>query len=306
MIFPEIIKKGDKVGVVAPSNVIDDALIEQFNKGVEKLRSFGLEVVLGKHVLDRHLYSAGTAQNKAEDINGMFLDSSVKAIICAQGGNTANEVLPYLDFDVIGKNPKIFMGFSDITVLLNAITFRTGLITFLGPDVIWKFGGIFSEYDEATFFEILFKGQAEIYANSEWKLLKKSDKKNFKGQLVGGNSRCFMKLLGTENFPDIKDGIMLLEEVGKSPAWFDSLFEQWKQMGLFKRLNGVIVGYNHKCEDGFGRKPEDVLVEKTEGFDLNILKINEFGHKSDHAIFPIGANCVVEFDNSKLVFNYSR
>ena len=303
MIFPPLLKKGDRVGVVAPSNVVNDVLIGQLNRGVEKLKSFGLEVVLGEHVLDKYFYSAGTAKNKAGDINEMFADNSIKAIICAQGGDTANEVLPYLDFDLIGKNPKIFMGFSDITVLLNVITFKTGLITFLGPDIIWKFGGFFSEYDEKIFVDILFGRSREIRANSKWALLKKSDKNAFEGQFVGGNCRCFMKLLGTGNFPDVDNGIMLLEEVGKSSAWFDSLFEQWKQMGMFDRLNGVIIGYNHKYEDSFGIKPEDILVEKTNGCNLNILKINEFGHKSDHAIFPIGAHCSVEFDKSRIVFN---
>jgi len=291
MIVPQKFTKGDYIGIVSPSDALTSSNYEKLKSGIRKLEELGFKVVHGRNYNKKYYYAAGNGKEKADDINNFFADKRIKGIFCTQGGDTANAVLPYLNFSLIAENPKVFMGFSDISLLLNAIAKKTGLVTYLGPDIVWKFGSNFSDYDHDTFVNIFFKEEKHILPNSQWQLLKKSNKKPFRGLAWGGNARCFMKLIGTEWFPDLQDAILLVEEVNKTPAWFDALFEQWKQMGWFHKLNGIMLGYNHKCIDvneSNNRKIEDILLEKAESYDVNILKINEFGHKSDHAPFPIG------------------
>ncbi len=134
--IPMRLKAGDAVGIVSPSTPVTGELEGQFRRGVEFLESLGLRPVIGEHVRSNTLGYAASPQEKSEDINRMVADTSIKAIMCSQGGATANACLPYLNWDAIRDNPKIFLGISDITVLLNAIHHKTGLVTFHGDDVM--------------------------------------------------------------------------------------------------------------------------------------------------------------------------
>jgi muramoyltetrapeptide carboxypeptidase len=136
VMIPKRLSKGDAIGIVSPSTPVTQELAGQFLKAVEFLESLGFNVMVGEHVYSTSWGYAAAPQEKAEDINQMFADESIKAIICSQGGATANACLPYLNWNCIQENPKVFLGISDITVLLNAIHHKTGLITFHGNDVI--------------------------------------------------------------------------------------------------------------------------------------------------------------------------
>lgn len=142
IIKPPRLQKGDTIGIISPSQsvVIDNKQTRGFNKGIKKLETLGFKVLIAPHARGRYFYSAGTPEERAEDFQQMIGDRKVKAILMSMGGETANEVLPLLDFELIRHNPKIIMGMSDGTTLLCPITDKTGLITFYGPDLIYGFG----------------------------------------------------------------------------------------------------------------------------------------------------------------------
>ena len=149
--IPMRLGKGDAIGIVSPSMPVTQELDGQFKKGIEFLESLGFDIVIGEHVYSTTLEYTASPQEKAEDINRMFADEAIKAIICSQGGVTANACLPYLNWNGIREYPKIFLGISDITVLLNAIHHKTGLVTFHGNDVMWGFGRNPTMYDKQEF-----------------------------------------------------------------------------------------------------------------------------------------------------------
>ncbi|MCK4884308.1 MAG: LD-carboxypeptidase, partial [Candidatus Diapherotrites archaeon] len=145
-ILSKKLEKASKIGIVTPSSpVVGKEFVQRFKKGVLFLENLGFEVVVAKHALDVNGWRTGTPIECAEDINSMFADKTVDAIICSIGGETANSCLPFLDWGIIRENPKIFLGISDITVLLNAIHEKTELVTFHGNDILFGFGNDMGE-----------------------------------------------------------------------------------------------------------------------------------------------------------------
>ena len=300
VILPSKLQKGDTVGIVSPSNPVTEDLKPQFDKGVSFLRSLGFEVSLGRNALKIDDYSAGTPEGKGEDINSMFANLEIKAIICSQGGENANSCLPFLDWNIIKSNPKIFLGISDITVLLNAIYHKTGMITFHGNDVIWGFGSEHSEYDEQEFTERLVEGKTgKINRNSEWATVREGIAE---GRLVGGNLHSLMKANGTECFPDFDGKILFLEAYEITPAGCDSVFHQLKQIGIFDKIEGAIVGYIYSMQTS--KKPiaqmEDILLKTTKEYGFPILKVNDFGHNCPNTVLPVGAKVKIDSDRKEI------
>lgn len=293
------LKVGDKIGVVSPSNPVaqDDV---QMNNGLKFLREMGFEIVLGQQVFSNTLGYAALPQEKAADINSMFADLSVNAIICSQGGYTANACLPYLDWQTIKTNPKIFLGISDISVLLNAIYAQTGLVTFHGNDVIWGFGFAPDRYDVQEFIERLVEARiGPVNANGARKTVRSGVTE---GTLVGGNLNCLMKLAGTPYFPDFTNAIFFVEAMTIKPEECDYMFRQLQQMGVFDRLRGVVVGYI----DSMQKAPkttvqmEDILLMVAADNDFPILKVNDFGHYCPNTTLPIGSRVRIDADRQEI------
>jgi Uncharacterized proteins, homologs of microcin C7 resistance protein MccF len=296
-IIPRKLSKGDSIGIVSPSTPVTRELAEQFTKGREFLETFGFKVVIGDHVHSADWGYTASPTEKAEDINRMFADDSIKGIICSQGGSTANACLPYLDWNCIRNNPKVFLGISDITVLLNAIHHKTGMITFHGNDVIWGFGRNPTKYDEQEFIIRLMNGGiGEIPQSRERRTIRNG---TAIGKLLGGNLHCLSKLAGTPYFPDFTGSILFVEDIGISPEVCDCLFQQLKQMGVFDQIRGVIIGYIDGLQNGSkaSMQMEDVLLRVTGEFDFPILKVDDFGHNCPNTVLPVGGE--VRMDANK-------
>jgi len=281
------LKKGDKIGIVSPSNPVaqDDV---QLKNGVKFITEMGFEVVLGRHVFSNTLGYTAAPQEKAADINAMFADPSVNAIICSQGGYTANACLPYLDWSTVKANPKIFLGISDISVLLNAIYTKTGLVTFHGNDVMWGFGFEFTPYDEEEFVERLLEAKiGPVNANGPRKTIRSG---TAEGTLLGGNLNCLMKLTGTPYWPDFTDAVFFVEAMTIKPEECDHMFRQLQQVGVFDRVRGVIVGYidSMQKDPAATLQMEDILLNVTTEYDFPILKVNDFGHCCPNTTLPVG------------------
>lgn len=315
--IPKRLKKGDTIGIVAPSNPILEHKKVFIENGIDYLKSLGFNVIFSKNAfaINKYGYAAGTPEQRADDINAMFKDKNIAAIWCAQGGDNANDVLDLLDYDLIKKNPKIFLGKSDIDVLLLAINTMTGLITFHCPDP--KIGKDHSqaeldpEYTKKWLKQRLINGKiGPIEKSSEWKCLRKG---KAEGKILGCNLSSLSKLTGTKYFPDFKDAILFLEVYDSDIRVVFYKLTQLKNSGVFDKIKGIVVGYAYGFQDKerFDKKPkvdkegnkvlfENLVLEATENYSFPILKINEFGHYFTHLFLPIGGRIKMDADNLSL------
>ncbi len=294
-IIPKKLQIGDTIGIVSPSGSVTKEGMNQFNRGIDFFKKFGFKVKVAKNALSNTLKYSATPQEKADDINSIFLDSEVKAIICSQGGANSNSILPLIDFNIIKDNPKIFLGISDITVLLNAIYKETGLITFHGNDVMWGFG---TDYDKQEFKDRLIEGKiGEIKHNSKWKCIRDGIAE---GVLIGGNLNCLNKLAGTKYLPSFESKILFLESFDGSnpPEKVEAELYRLKQMGVFEKIKGLWIGYyNHKSKIPY----EKIVMNVVEDYDFPILKCDDFGHNTPNTTIPIGIKIKLDARNKQVI-----
>lgn len=313
-IKPPRLKKGDLVGVVTPSEYILDKK-EELEKGIQFLeKDLGLKVKLGKNSLKKYFYSGGTPKERSDDIHRMFRDPKIKAVIMSMGGETANELLDILDFDLIKNNPKIFAGMSDGTTLLAPITERTGLITYYGPDVIFGFGGGVREEIKHNLIESWFDGNVQelrpIRAfkradnrksiRSGWKCIRKG---KVSGRLLGGYLEILCLLIAGRQLTDFKGKILFLENMGNSPT-VHMLLQTLKLAGVFDQISGLILGFFPDAQPKTKkyRPVGEILLEITRGYSFPILQINELGHNVENYVFPIGIKTRLDATNKKIEF----
>ena len=289
------LKKGDLIGIVSPSDPLEDIEKDkQFDSGVKFLESLGFKIILGENI------SAKEPEKRAEDINKFFREVKVKAIIASQGGDSAEKLLPFIDFESIKRNPKIFLGISDITVFLNAINTKTGLITFHGNDVKYGFGRNPTDYDKNEFVRILMKdAKGEIPANGERKTVRSG---KATGRILGGNLRCLLKLVDTEYWPDFTGAILFLEAYKIDKEKCLQCFKKLKEKKVFDQIKSVIVGFifGMQEENPQGEQMEDILLKFTKDYKFPILKTNDFGHNTSNTVIPVGAMVEIDADKKKI------
>lgn len=292
------IRPEDLIGIVAPSDSVNIDLKPKFENGLKFIKDFGFKIKLGKYIYCNLDGSQRDATEKAEDINKMFADKNIRAIICAQGGENSNSILPYIDYGIIKNNPKPFIGISDITCILNGIYKKTGIITYHGNDIIWGFGRNPTDYDINEFKEKIIQGKFEnLNKNSDWKILKKGKSE---GILIGGNLSCLLNLVGTEYFPNFKNAILFIEDYKPSRTRFDSMINHLKQLGIFEEINGFILGH----VDGLNEESSGIVLNILEKYNFPIIKIEEFGHNTPNTIIPLGMN--VRIDTKKEEITYLK
>lgn len=294
-IFPSKLNRGDAIGIVSPSSPVTPELEEKFTRGIAHLEEFGYRLVPGENVRSASWGYCASPQEKAQDINRMFSDGEIKAIFCSQGGVTANACLEFLDWDAIRLHPKIFMGMSDISVLLNAIHSRTELVTFHGNDVIWGFGRKPGEYDDGEFERVLEHGGVGLVPPRQARHTIRGGV--VEGVLLGGNLACTMKLAGTRFFPDMNGAILCMEAFEITPEACDQYIHQLMQMGVFKQIAGVVIGYNYSLQNANSPvQMEDVLLRITHNYAFPILKMEDFGHNCPNTVLPIGGRIRLNAD----------
>lgn len=297
MIIPGRLKRGDRIGVVTPSAPLNtEELRIRLRRGITILREMGFEVVTGRSALKVNGYLSAEPEEKAAEINEMFSDRGISAIICSQGGGTANGCLRHLDWEAIRRNPKIFQGFSDISVLLNAINTMTGLVTFHGHDVAWGLGWKPSEYDLTEFRRRLIDGEAGEVASRGGRRTVRGGEAS--GRLIGGNIMCLLKLAGTPYWPDCRNAILFMEGYTVGPDDCDYMFHQLEQMGVFDQISGAVVGYVHSLQNSSVpvEQMEDILLNVSRRYDFPILKTNDFGHECPSTVLPVGAKAAMDAD----------
>lgn len=291
------LKKGDTIGVIAPDKALKDSDKEYLDNATFFFKSLGLNVEYGKYIFSNDEYCAGTPQERAEDINNMFANKNIKAIFTCKGGDIANGVLPFVDFNTIKNNPKIFLGMSDITLLLCAINKMTGLITYHCNDYIYYGKDTVTEYDKNEIIDKLFNANKTIIPYEERNFINFEEK--VIGKAYGTNVRCLLKLLGTPYMPDLNNSILFLEGLGSTIIQWNSMLEQYNQMGALNKA--VVFGYIYQLqfeEENKYKVEEEILKINS---SIPIVKTNDFGHRHPNSIIPIGVNVKIDPNNKTIM-----
>ena len=290
--IPSKLKKGDTIGVIAPSNYIEKDDLEYINASIALMEASGFKVKFGKYVFEDTLGYGTSPEKRATDINWAFKDDEVKAIMCVKGGEDSNTTLDYIDYEMIKKHPKIICGFSDNTSILNAIHEKTGLVTYHGPTfkslTSWETGYAYKQFIKtfAENTESLIMGEPE----DEYTTIQAGQTT---GELVGGNLSLFTKLVCGKYAVNLKDKILFLEELGfeTAPEMVNSNIYYLKQNGVFDRIAGLWIGnYEH---------PSKVSIEKIiknaigDEYKFPIIKSDNFGHIDKKIIIPIGTKAEI-------------
>jgi muramoyltetrapeptide carboxypeptidase len=294
MIKPKRLKTGDTIGIIAPSRPINK---REILPCIKILEARGFKVKLGENLYKKSYYSAGSPKERASDLNSMFKDKKIKAIMCATGGISSNQLLDLIDYEAIRKNPKIFIGYSDITVLSLAIYKKTGLVTFHGPNLhsLKKL----NKKAEDFLFNLLSGKEFALPAKME--IIKKG---NGKGKLLGGNLHLNNSLLGTKYFPPYNSAIWFWEDLEESPASLDQKLNQFKLSGNLSKISGMVVGNLLGCTDKKhkedNRPINEILLELTRGYNFPIIKVPYFGHGIPNLYtFPIGIDSEIDTKTNK-------
>ncbi len=291
VIKPARLKKGDTIGLITPASSPDELIrIEESTKYLERL---GYRIKLGKYVGKYNGYLAGTDEERLEDFHSMFSDKTVKAIMCLRGGYGAFRLLDKINYKLIQKHPKIFVGYSEITSLQNAIFKKTGLITFAGPMPAVDFVNNISPFTEEWFWKVVTfskkVGKVKYPENSKMPFINKGIAT---ARILGGNLAVFNSLLGTEYFPDMKDKILLLEDIDEKPYKIDRMLNQLRLAKVFKGLKGIILGRFVECYEHDPNKKTLSLGEVIEHYfkSLKLPTIYTFphGHIKDFLTVPLG------------------
>ncbi len=291
LIIPKKLQEGDTIGVITPSEPVSDEKRERYQKGIEALVSKGFKIVTGKYVLSNpDNYVAASDQERAEDLNSMFVNPDVKAILCTTGGNNSNGMLPYLNYESIKRNPKIFVGLSDPTALINAIYKKTGLVTFHGPSVMSDYGKGIHPYTEKYFKKATMFSEpiGRIEELSAWEILKEG---KAEGMLIGGNLSVLQLMIGTEYEPDWDNSILFLEEIGAEPQIIEHRLRQFQQRGILDKIKGMIFGRCVDCDiKTYKRKTTipDVINKVCAAYTFPIIYNVDIGHTREKITIPLG------------------
>ncbi len=286
MIKPSKLKRGDLVGIVSPAGPINDSDLEA---DLRFLKAEGFSVHVAPHVYDRREYLAGKDKDRLSDLHDMFLNPEIKAVFCARGGYGCLRLLDRIDYDLIRKNPKIIVGYSDITALLAAIFKKTGLVTFHGPMV----RGLSSlpEKTRTNLFRIISSEQPDSFSPMAGRPLSRG---NGTGPLMGGNLSLICHLLGTPFMPDPDHCILFFEDRGEAPYRVDRMLTHLRLTGRLKGIAGLIVGQFIDCGD-----PDaiDRLVEEQfSPMNIPILTGFPLGHGPDNTTLPLGIPAELDTD----------
>ena len=286
MLRPKSLKKGHRIGVVSPSYWLEK---KGLRNAVMVFQKKGYEVQLGDSVYLKDGPFSGTRQQRANDINQMFSDPNIDAIICSLCWYGANRVLPLLDYDLIKTNPKIFMGYSDITAFLTSITQKTGLVTFHGP-MLSTFKSSIAQYNLDTLVDVL-SGDDDILITEPDDLQTTILKPGVtQGSLWGGNMCLIVNRLGTKNQLNTDGAILFIEDVDENLYAFDRMLVHMGEAGMFDNIRGLIVGQLTEMKDQtipFGKTTDEIVLDVCG--DLNIPIVTNFpcGHGKYQATLPI-------------------
>lgn len=278
------INEGDIIGVVGVSNSLGNKNI--LEKAVKMFEANNLKIELSDNIEEQKYGMCGDGKKRAQAFMKMIKDGDVKAIICLEGGNSCNNMIDYLDYDIIKNNPKPIIGYSDVTVLLETISKMSEITTFHGPNFLC-FGKEYGNQCMENFKNVFMNNSYKDLEDSKIKIIKKGD---CLGNIIGTNLECTLYLAGTKYFPLMDNAILFVERYITTPSETYNEFYRLKQLGVLDKIKGLVIGYNYSYKkEETGIKFEDIALEICKDYNFPIYKIETFGHKIPNIIIPIGA-----------------
>jgi muramoyltetrapeptide carboxypeptidase len=306
LVKPNRLQLGDTIGLIAPGWLITEA---QLKESIEQIKQFGYVPFYTPRILGVNGYFSGTDKERAADLNEMFLNPHVKAIFCVNGGYGCTRILNLLDYKGIERNPKILVGFSDVSAILNAIQQKANLVTFHGP----YSRTIKYDYNSSQFNSIAVNPASNFVIESSEEDLKKSTEKaeysrytitsgSAIGQLIGGNLTIITSLIGTNYQLDFTNKIVFIEEVGEEPYRIDRMLTQLIEAGELQKAAGIAFGIFQDCEksdrtyapNSFLLK--EVIEERIKPLNIPAVYGLSFGHNKNNFTIPIGINAKLNAD----------
>ena len=292
-IRPPRLKPGDTIGIVAPASPFDQ---KTFGQGIRSLESMGFQTRVPDEIFEKNGYLAGSDSHRAGLVMQFFEDHSVNALLCARGGFGSLRILPLLDFKIIRQNPKIFVGHSDITALLAAITAKSRLVTFHGPLVT-----TLANAPEMTCSTLLtaISSNAIVELKPAQGIALKAGRA--RGRVIGGNLTTLCHMLATPFEPRFENHILLLEDRGEAHYRIDRMLFQMKLAGCFKGIAGIVLGSFQDCGslDGIFR----IFEEHFKDMSLPILAGFDVGHGPQNMTLPVGLEATLDADEQILSFD---
>lgn len=301
-LLPVRLNPGDTVGLVSPSKATDHQLDIQI--ATEVMQALGLKVKVGANLASRRGHLAGSDAERASDLNTMFADKAVKAIICLRGGSGAARILPLLDYNLIKANPKILLGYSDITALHCAINAKTGLVTFHGPNA----SGSWNSFHADQFRRLFFQRERMHYQNvleAKDELVPRQNRTitinggKVQGELIGGNLTVLTALAGSPYLPDFNGKILFLEDVEEAPYRIDRMLSTLKLMGALDKIAGFIFGECTDCEPGSGYgwlTMDQIFADYIKPLNIPAYRGAMIGHVKQQFILPVGSRVELDAD----------
>jgi muramoyltetrapeptide carboxypeptidase len=300
---PNRLKQGDTVAVIAPSSGVSQ---EEFDKSIKNMTDLGFKTKVGKYTQTVNGFLAGTDKERLEDLHWAFADKEVSAVWCIRGGYGAGRFLPNIDFNLIKKNPKIFIGYSDITALHLAIYQNTGLLTFHGPVA----SSNYSEYTKKHAINVLMNPSASYKIELSPDNIAKEGKEfktevisrgKARGKLIGGNLSLLTALAGTPfALKNTKGKLLFIEDIGERPYRLDRMFVQLKQSVNLKELSGIALGVFSDCDapDDKSQTVIDVVKDHLANLGIPVIYGLSFGHIRDQFTLPVGIEAELDTANS--------
>lgn len=316
------LKVGDTIGIFSPSSPITYYCPKRFERAKKYLQDKGFKILEGSLTGKHDFYRSGSIEERAEELNELIRNPEVKCIMSTIGGMNSNSILPYIDYEAFKRNPKIIIGYSDVTAILLAIYAQTGISTYYGPALVASFGELppfvnltFDYFKDITIERTILPYIYETptfwtdeYIDWETQDRSKEKRKNqlitvydgiVKGRVIGGNLDTMQGIWGSKYMPEIKDGdILFIEDALKDAATIERSFSLLKVNGVFDRISGIILGKHQVFDDsGTGRKPYEILLEVLGDRKLPFLADFDCCHTHPMMTLPIG--CEIELDATK-------
>ena len=319
MIIPPKLKQGDEIRIIAPARSLSSLSEELVKLAKENFEKQGFKITFSKNCKEKDMFNSSSVKSRVEDLHEAFSDKNVKAVFTVIGGFNSNQILKYLDYDLIKTNPKILCGYSDITALANAVTAKTGLVTYLG--LHFSTWGMKKEFEyNLEYFKKCLVEENEFYvkpsktwSDDPWykdqenrKLIKNEgfiilNKGESESTIFGGNLCTFNLLQGTEFMPDISNSILFLEDDDFAGEDFDVEFDRNLQSLIhqpnFKKVKGIVIGRFQAGSKMNLEKLKYIIESKKELKNLPIIANVDFGHTNPLITFPIGGTAKLKVDN---------
>ena len=281
-----ILNRNDKIALVVCSNgknIEDKGRLEKLE---DILVQMGLVPIFTKYIYKDKFGRGAKSEVRAEELMSFYKNKEIKAIFDISGGDIANEVLDYLDYDVIKRNYNPFFGYSDLTTVLNALGSQTNEANYL-----YQILNIIESEEIRTSFENTFMKDEQTLLEVKWKFLKGS---SVEGEVIGGNIRCFLKLVGTKYFPEVENKVLFIEGLGTSIEGLVTHLAQLKQIGVFDKISGLLIGTFTKIEKEFSVEKLFELIRDYIPSSLPVVKTQEVGHANNSKALKIGEKIYIK------------